>query len=131
MSISIAAPYPALKVTSILPDPNFGNVRASQSGIQIKRGMTGEVWTYAKPNDKEVSVLEFSLTRQKDLEVAEFLRIYHTATWKLIDHNGKQWKVQLVGRPVRREARGRVGATSSSTGGESIILTLSFSAEAL
>lgn len=131
MSIAISAPYPATKVTSILPDPDFGNIRASQSGIQIKRGMSGDVWTYTKPNDKEVSSLTFNLTRQKDLELAEFLRVYHTATWKLIDHNGKEWEVQLVGEPVRRRARGRVGETSSSTGGESIILTLNFSAEAL
>lgn len=131
MTVAISAPFPAMKVTSILPDPDFGNIRATQSTIQFKRTMSNNVWTYAKPNDKETSSLTFNLTRQKDLEFGEFLRIYHTATWKLIDHNGKAWKVQLVGEPIRRVARGRVGATSSTTGGEAIILTINFSAEAL
>lgn len=131
MTIAISAPYPATKVTTILPDPNFGNFRATQSTIQIKRGTTGEVWTYTNPNDKENISLTFSLSRQKDLEFAEFVRIYHTATWKVIDHNGKSWKVQLVGRPIRRTARGRVGTTASSTGGEAIEVKINLSCEAL
>jgi len=131
MTVAISAPYPATKVTSILPDPEFGNFRATQARIQVKRGTTGEVWTYANPNDRENITLTFSLSRAKDLEFAEFVRIYHTATWKVVDHNGKEWKVQLVGRPIRRRATARIGATNSSTGGEAIELMLKLSCEAL
>ena len=129
MTVSLAAPYPALKVTTILPDPEFGNFRASQSAIQIKRGMTGRVWTYINPNDRDAISLQFRLSRQKDLELGEFLRIYHTAYWKVVDHNGDAWKCQLVGEPIRRTARARNNTTESTTGGDVIVLTLNLSVE--
>jgi hypothetical protein len=130
-TIAISAPYPRTKVTMILPAPNFGNIRASQSSIQMKRSMTGEVWTYARPNDRDVVQLSFSLSRQKDLELGEFIRVYHTAFWKIVDHNGNSWKCQLVGEPIKRVAHSRNNATSSSTGGEVINVTLKFSVEAI
>lgn len=130
-TITVSAPYPKTKVTMILPAPNFGNIRASQSSIQMKRSMTGEVWTYIRPNDADVIELTFSLSRQKDLELGEFVRVYHTATWKITDHNGNNWKCQLVGEPIKRIARARNNATSSSTGGEVINVRLKFSVEAI
>jgi hypothetical protein len=93
--------------------------------------MTGEVWTYVNPNDRDSITLTFQLSRQKDLEFGEFVRIYHTAFWKIVDHNGNTWKCQLVGEPIKRVARGRNNPTSSSTGGEVIIVTISLSVEAL
>lgn len=131
MTLAISAPYPKTKVTSILPNPEFGNIRATQSKVQVKRSMTGKVWTYVNPNDRDSITLTFELSRQKDLEFGEFIRIYHTAFWKIVDHNGNNWKCQLVGEPVRRVARKRNNATSSSTGGEVIIVTIRLSVEAI
>ena len=132
MSVAISAPYPKSKVTTILPDPQFGNTRKSESSIQLKRTMTGRVVSYIRSSDKEELQFTFIMTRQKDFELLEFVRVYNAADWKLIDHNGKEWKVQLVGEPIRRTAAGRSSSSNtSSTGGETRQVTLTFSAEAL
>jgi hypothetical protein len=132
MSVSISAPYPKQKVTTILPDPLNNNTRASESDIQLKRGMTGKVWSYIQTSSKSRLSLTFILSRQKDLELQEFVRVYHAAKfWKLTDHDGNEWKVKLIGEPIRREAIGRINSNTSSTGGESRKVTLNFSAEAL
>lgn len=132
MSVSISAPYPKEKVTTILPDPQLGNSRATESNIQLKRTMTGRLWSYIRSNDTEILKMTFIITRQKDFELSEFIRVYLTADWKLIDHNGKQWKVKLVGEPIRRNSVGRAATSNTAaTGGETKSVTLTFSAEAL
>ena len=72
MSTFFAAPYPRLQTTSVLPDPEFGDSRASEASIQIKRRMRGKVSTYVNPNDTQVLVLTFLLTRKKHAEVDQF-----------------------------------------------------------
>jgi hypothetical protein len=132
MSVQISAPYPKQKVTIILPDPSFGNTRASESTVQLKRTMTGKLWSYINTSLKERVVFTFTLSRQKDLELQEFVRVYHAAEfWKLTDHNGKEWKVKLAGEPIQRSSVGRINSNDSSTGGESRRVKLIFSAEAL
>jgi hypothetical protein len=132
MSISISAPYPKAKVTTILPDPQLGNSRTPESNVQLKRSMTGRLWSYVQSNANEILSMTFVITRQKDFELAEFIRVYLTADWELIDHNGKKWKVKLLGDPIRRESIGRAAASNANaTGGETKRVTLTFSAEAL
>jgi len=132
MSVAISAPYPKTKVTTILPDPQLGNTRATEANVQLKRSMTGRLWSYVQSNDREIMVLTFIITRQKDFELAEFIRVYLTADWKLIDHNGDEWKVKLLGEPIRRDSVGRAASSNTNaTGGETKTVTLSFSAEAI
>jgi len=132
MSVTLSAPYPKTKVTTVLPDPQLGNTRTTESNVQLKRTMTGKLWSYVQSTDKEILVLSFIITRQKDFELAEFVRIYLTADWKLIDHNGKEWKVKLLGEPLRRNSVGRAASSNTNaTGGETKSVTLTFSAEPL
>jgi len=132
MSVTLSAPYPKTKVTTVLPDPQLGNTRTTESNVQLKRTMTGKLWSYVQSTNKEILVLSFIITRQKDFELAEFVRIYLTADWKLIDHNGKEWKVKLLGEPLRRNSVGRAASSNTNaTGGETKSVTLTFSAEPL
>lgn len=131
MSTLIAAPYPTPAVTTVLPPAEFLDGRASEAEIQIKRTMTGEVWTYAKSSDKETINLQFKLTRMKDLELAAFIQIFQSAKWKLTLHDGSTWVAELVGDPIRRVASERLDKNNLKTGNELIIVTLTFSATRL
>jgi hypothetical protein len=131
MSVFISAPYPALQTTSVLPDPEFGDSRASESGLQVKRSMLGTVKTYVTPQDTEVLTLRFLLTRKKEAEVDQFLTAYHTADWRVTLTDGSQWVAKLIGRPIRRVRTQRIDENNQRTGDEEVDLTFTFSATKL
>lgn len=138
MTMRIEAPFPKSHVTVVLPNPEFADAQGSQASVQIKRRMrpkagqnAGGAITYVQANDKRTLILRWFLTRQKDLELAAFLKIFHTANWKLILHDNSEWDAQLIGEPIRRRAVDRIHDTNSSIGGESIELTMTFSAKKL
>lgn len=133
MSTFIQAPYPKTKVTSVLPDPQEPDSRGSQSEVQVVRGVTSKnTWTYVTSSDKVNLSATWIITRAKDEEVAEFIRVYHTARWKLtFGHESKSWIVELVGEPIRRRVVGRQDDDNQATGNEAVQITMNFSAEAL
>ena len=130
MATTLKAPWPNFKVTSILPSPQFGDSRASESTIIIKRTMTGAKWTYVKPSDRYTLTLPFRLTRMKSLEVEAFLNAYQGAPIWIELYDGSQWEAKLVDQPISRTAAERIG-DNETYGKELIDLTLVFSAKRL
>lgn len=135
MSTFLRAPYPTTKVTTVMPDPEQENSQGSQSKVQIVRGATNvNKWTYVQSSDKVNLSARWTLTRAKDEELTEFIRVYHTAVWLVeYTHDGvvKEWKAQIVGRPIRRNTTGRQDSNNSTTGDEVVEVILNFSAEAI
>lgn len=129
MSVKFSAPFPKTKVETTFPDPEFADARATQSRGQIKRTMTGETYTYGTASTKVDLRYRFFITRQKDLEFDQLLRVYHAATWKIVDHRGDVWEAQLIGRPISRKAARKIDSDTTRTGGEEMDITLFFSAE--
>lgn len=131
MSTILRGPWPNYKVTSVLPNPKFGDKRASQSTITVKRTMTGRVVTYAAPSDRETLTLPFEITRTKALEVEAFFNAYQSTTiFVELQDEGSQWEAQLVGQPLFREAT-TVVSEDARTGRELIRMTLTLSAKRL
>jgi hypothetical protein len=140
MTTFLRAPYPTPKVTSFLPDPEQEDSRGSQSKVQIVRGATNvKNWTYVQSSDKVNLSATWILTRAKDEELNEFIRVYHTAEWDLeYNHEDvkgiptvKRWRVKLIGRPIRRTTNTRQDENNSRTGDETVEVTLEFSAIAI
>lgn len=130
MTTTLKAPWPDFLVTTVLPSAEFGDSRSSESTITIKRTITGEVWTYAQPTDRQTLTLPFLLTRMKSLEVEAFLKSYQDAPIFIELEDGSQWEARLAQQPVQRVATGRIG-DDIRTGRESVELTLTFSATRL
>lgn len=130
MSTTIRAPWPNYKVTTILPNPEFGDTRSSESTVTIKRTMTGRKLTYIQPSNRYTLVLTFQLTRMKALELEEFLRSYRSAPIFLELYDGSQWEAKLIQQPVERRATERIG-DSTLIGKELIETTLTLSAKRL
>ena len=135
MSTFLRAPYPATKVTTVMPNPEEENSQGSQSKVQIVRGATNvNTWTYVQSSNKVNLSARWVLTRAKDEELTEFIRVYHTTTWEIEythDDVVKRWQAQLVGRPIRRRTTGRQDTNNPTTGDEVVEVTLEFSAEAI
>ena len=128
MSVKFFVPFPKTKVVTTFPNPEFADVRATQSRGEVKRTITGEIYTYGTQSTKVDLRYRFLITRQKDLELDQLLRVYHTAHWKIIDHRGDVWDAQLTGSPISRQAVRRIG-NQARIGTEEIDVTLTFSAE--
>ena len=126
--ITIEAPYPSIKVTSYYPDAEFGDSRASQAKVQLKRARRGALWSYVSSSDKATLSLAWILTRQKDAEFAELVRVYQTAHWRLTLTDGSQWDVQLIGEPIRRAGTGVQDRNNLRTGDETVTVEVTFSA---
>lgn len=129
MSVKFSVPFPKMKVETTFPDPQFTDARATQSTGIVKRTMTGDIYTYGTASTKVTLKYRFLLTRQKDLELDQLIRVYHAAHWKIVDHRGDVWDAQLIGRPVSRKATGKIATGNTRTGDEEIDVTLIFSAE--
>ncbi len=125
----IQAPFATPKVSTTLPAANFLDSRGSQASVTIKRSMLGRVMTYVTTTSKQNLSLTFSLTRQKDEELAEFILVYKTAEWKITLHDDTVWKAGLVGEPIKRMGGGKIDSGNTRTGDESVSVTLKFSAE--
>ena len=123
-----------------MPDPEQEDSRGSQSKVQVLRGATNvNIWTYVQSSDKINLQATWVLTRAKDEELDEFIRVYHTAEWEVEytheDVSGvpkvKKWRARLVGRPIRRRSTGRQDDNNAGTGDEVVEVTLQFSAEVI
>lgn len=131
MTTTIKAPHPAHKVTTLLPNPEFGDSRASQSTLILKRTMTGRKITYAKPSDFYTLTLPFQLTRQKALELEALLNAYQSAPLHITLYDGSTWEARLVNEPVSRTATEKIATNNTRTGDELVEVTLTFSAKKL
>ena len=123
MAVYLSAPHPANTVTVVLPSPEFGDGRAAQQSVQVRRSMLGRVITYVKSSDRYTLTLPFQLTRQKSLELENFVRIYYRATWQVILHDDTKWSAKLVGGGLTKSAVDRI-----YTGNELVTATLELSA---
>lgn len=130
MATTLKAPWPNFKVTSILPNLEFEDTRASESTVIIKRTMDGGVRTYVRPSDRYTLTLPFQLTRMKALELEAFVKAYQAAPIWIEIHDGTQWEGKLIGEPVIRKAVERIGDLTN-IGKERIDVTLTFSAKRL
>lgn len=129
MAVIIQAPFDTPRSTHWFPNPELANSRASQAQVTYKRHTTGRLRGYFDPSEKFNLVFRFRITRMKDFELSEIIRVYHTVPWKLTDHEGNVWRVELTSNPLPRPATGLFDKDSARTGDEEIDVTINFSAE--
>jgi hypothetical protein len=85
---TIAAPYPSLQTTTVLPNPEFGDTEALVGSVARKLAIDGTRYTYVRTSDRRRFNWTFHLTRNKALELIAFIKAYHTSMVKVEDHNG-------------------------------------------
>lgn len=121
MSTLIHAPYPAEKVTIVLPSAQFEDTRQPEHDVTVQRSMLGRVVTYVRSTPRRALVLPLQLSRMKSLELDAFVRIYYRAEWRIVLYDGSQWRVRMSSEPSQRITSGRTG---DSQGGELVEWTL-------
>lgn len=102
MSIRISAPYPLLQTTTILPNPTLGNQEGLRVEVDTHRAIDGTLRTYVKKKYRQRRRLfwTFRLTRNKAIELREFLLSYHSSEFLVDDHEGRRWRGYVLNNPV-------------------------------
>jgi hypothetical protein len=126
VSTLIAAPYPKMKVSILLPSPRFEDTQAAEQTVSVIRSMAGDTYTYVKSSDRKTIALTFDLSRMKLLELQAFLKIYYRAPLRLTLHDGSQWEASLTANPFEGRA---VSRASNWPGKEAEEVRLEFSAK--
>lgn len=83
--IRIYAPYPAPKITILLPDPDWGDVQRLESTSVLHRSMNGvRIVTYVRKKvNCRLYELSFELTRPKAEEFINFFKLFGSKVMKL------------------------------------------------
>lgn len=122
--ITLRAPYPTIQTMTLLPNPQFGDGEAPRDTVQVRRAMDGTMYTYVRrTGDRRELDYTFFLTRLKALELAAFVRSYHTWPIQLTDHLDQVWVGNITTDVVELEA---VGRSPDKPGGEMVTVRLQF-----
>lgn len=128
MPTTIAAPYPHLNVSCILPNAKFQDSRAANQNVNVQRTMTGVMYSYVKDTGATTLRLPFVLSRMKALELKEFIRVYYRAKWRIVLHDDTRWLAHLLSDPFSTTTDARA---EGWPGGEAVNVVLQLSAQPL
>ena len=125
MSFILKGPYPGPNTTTLLPSPRWGDSKALTASVQSIRSMNGELYTYVKSrNGRKKLRWEFEISRNKALELREFINSFYGSLIQAIDHDGDSWIGYLRNNPFEFSGAGRAG--DGWPGGETMMITLEF-----
>lgn len=106
----IQAPYPALRTTSLLPNPTFGDSKGNAATLDFKRAMNGKKYSYVKSKDSRKKMLwTFILSQHKALELQAFYDAYNSEQIKVTSYDGKVYIGYFTNNPFEFEALRRAG----------------------
>ncbi len=98
--MTLYAPYPGVAAAIILPKPSLGDKENTTANIKVRHAMDGTMYTTVKRPLTRVLSYTFNMTRQKGLELEEFLTAYNGERIKLQNFKGEIWDVQLLSNPL-------------------------------
>lgn len=120
----IRAPYPAPQYTIMLPSPNWGDSVNVASTFQVLTAMDGTRFTYVHDRDGRKKLQwDFTIARNKALELRAFIKSYYNLQVQVIDHNSDVWIGYLINNPFEHTGSGKA---EGFPGGETMDITLEF-----
>ena len=123
----LKAPIPLAQTTTILPSPIFGDSEGVTSEVNILRTVTGGRRTYVKSRPRRKLRWDFTLIRNKAIELLEFYRSYNASKIRIEDHNNRAWVGFIINNPFEMEmSRRGLPALQDWPVGETSVVSLEF-----
>lgn len=108
------APWDLIQTTTMLPDPQLGDLRSKILSVNIRNAINGNFYSYKKSNttyvlddnnemqklDRYRLIWEFKLRRGKADELKAFIETYSGYRWRVVDWMERVYRVYLVNDPV-------------------------------
>ncbi len=99
-SFEISAPYPALTTTIILKNPYVGDGESILDAVSTKRAIDGTLFTYVRTKGGRRKLKwDFTLSRNKCIELQQFIKSYFASKLRVVDHNGRVWIGHFTSNP--------------------------------
>lgn len=111
MSLRLQAPYPAIQTTTLLPNPQKGDVQGRKHAMDVFRAIDGTRRTSVKSNDRHVLTYTFNLSRAKSLELQAFTHSYFTSKIRIRNHKNETWEGYFASNPIELTHAGNDGAS--------------------
>ena len=106
----MSAPYPALQTTILLKNPYVGDAESILDVVTPKRAVDGTLYTYVKTkNGRRKLKWDFTLSRNKCIELEGFIKAYHASKIRVVDHNGRIWIGNFTSNPYDFTGKERSG----------------------
>jgi hypothetical protein len=99
--LSLQAPFSFLTSTIILPNPLLQDGENLVDQLDIKWAEDGTLYTYVRRVTDRRLDYTFRLTREKSLELQDFIDAYSADEMRLCNFKGEIWRVKLVTNPVQ------------------------------
>lgn len=100
MSVYIDGPYEASQARIMLPSPRLDDEFNPEIEVILMNSMDGTVYSAIKTSDRVHLNWEFLLSRDKAVEVREFVDAYLNHDLRLIDWEDRVYKVKIVNLPL-------------------------------
>lgn len=128
----LEAPWPALSVLTILPNPEFSDQETRLSTVSRGLAMDGTRYTYVKRRTRRKLHWSFRLSRNKWLELREFYLLYVSSQIRITDHRGRVWLGYFTSNPLEAEVASRAApAIAPLPRGEMVAISIEFEGEEL
>jgi len=98
--VLMQAPWPRIEASIVLPAPELDDKENNVSDMLVKRAMDGTRRVYVKRSTSRRLAYTFDMTRQKGLELEEFLTTYNAEHIRMQNWKGEIWDVQLLTNPL-------------------------------
>ncbi len=127
MAFILVAPVPLTETTTVLPNPNFGDQEGATGELNILRTVNGRRRTYVISKERRKLRWDFTLSRNKALELFEFYLSYNAERISIKDHNERRWVGIITNNPfeLQMDRRG-VPTRQNWPVGESCAVTIEF-----
>lgn len=113
-----------MQTTTVLPNPAFGDTVGLTSTVKTMRAMDGTLYSHVQTRTGRKRLKwEFTISRNKALELREFIDKYFGSMMQATDHNGDVWVGFLKNNPFEFAGRGRA---ASWPGGEVMNISIEF-----
>lgn len=100
MAFTFIAPYPGYQTATTLPNPKWGDTEGALANLNMKKSIDGTTRTYVKRKGRRALSWTFTITRNKAMELREFVRSYHSSRIGITDHNGRNWLGWIMNNPL-------------------------------
>ena len=115
MSFIIQAPYPAIALTTYLPNPRLGDSVAPTGSLDFKRAKDGTKYVYVTSRDSRRKwIWDFFLSQDKAYELQTLFDTFNSDQIKITDHQGKEYVGNFITNPFEFEATRRAVASPAN-----------------
>jgi hypothetical protein len=125
----LEAPYPAFKVRSHLPNPQFSDGESVLGTVSRKMAVDGTRYTYVKKRPRRKLSWRFHISRNKMLELRAVLLTYAALRFRITDHNDRVWIGYFTSNPAEFEGLSRAAPALTPVRGELYAIDLEFEGE--